>query len=195
MARKLGVAPDDVVAAAARIADTDGLDAVTLASVAAALGVRPPSLYAHVDGLDGLRRRLALHAAAAMAEQLEGAAAGRTGLDALQAIAHAYRDFAHAHPGWYAAAQRAVRPGEDDELYQALATAAMPAIRAMADTGLDGDDAIHLTRAFRAALHGFVSLERVGGFGMPASIDESFRRFVDLLLAGVRDASTPYRAS
>ena len=64
----------------------------------------------------------------------------------------------------------------------------MPAIHAMHDAGVTGDDAIHLTRAFRAALHGFVSLEQIGGFGMPMAVDESFRRFVALLLAGARDA-------
>jgi AcrR family transcriptional regulator len=118
VARKAGVSQGDVVEAAARIADAHGSDAVTLASVAAALGIRSPSLYAHVDGLDGLRRRLALHAAAAMAEALGTAAAGRLGLDALEAIAHAYRAFARQHPGRYAAAQRAVPPGQDDELYR-----------------------------------------------------------------------------
>ena len=195
MARKLGVVPDDVVAAAARLADERGVEAVTLASVAAELGVRSPSLYAHVDGLDGLRRALALHAAAALAEALRAAAAGRDGLDALDAIAHAYRTFARAHPGLYAAAQRAARPGEDEELYQALAGAAMPAIEALASLALPRTETIHLTRAFRAALHGFVTLERVGGFGMPESIDESFRRFVEMVLAGVRDAAAraPYR--
>ena len=45
----------------------DGIDAVTLASVAAALGVRSPSLYNHIAGLDGLRRELALHASALLA--------------------------------------------------------------------------------------------------------------------------------
>jgi hypothetical protein len=33
------------------------------------------------------------------------------------------------------------------------------------------------------ALHGFVSLEQIGGFGMPTAVDESFSRFVALLLA------------
>ena len=185
MARKAGVGEDDVIEAAARIADVQGMEAVTLASVAGALGIRSPSLYAHVDGLDGLRRRLALRAAAAIAEALRDAAAGHTGTDALEAIAHAYRAFAHAHPGWYAAAQRAVRPGEDDELYEALAAAAMPAIEALASLGLPPEETIHRTRAFRAALHGFVTLEQVGGFGRPESVDDSFRRLVALVLAGI----------
>lgn len=115
MARKAGLERKDVLDAAAQIADADGLDAVTLVSVANRLGIRAPSLYAHVDGLDGLRRQLALHAAVAMADALQRAADrrdGRDGRDALRAIAHAYRAFARQHPGWYAAAQRAVQPGK-----------------------------------------------------------------------------------
>ena len=189
MGRKRGITRDDVVAAACVIADDQGMDAVTLASVAQRLGIRSPSLYAHVEGLDGLRRFLALEAAAAMGRALRAAAADHAGLEAIRAIAFAYRGFAAEHPGLYAAAQRAVRPGEDDELYRALAAAAMPAIQAFAQAGVAAPEQVHLTRAFRSALHGFVALERSGGFGMPESVDESFRRMVDLLVSAVRSAA------
>jgi AcrR family transcriptional regulator len=186
MARKVGLSTVDVVAAAAAKADAEGLEAVTLASVAAQLGVRSPSLYAHVEGLAGLRRMLALEAAALMADRLRQAVGQRTGTDALREIAFAYRCFAREHPGLYAAAQRAVRPGEDDELYRALAAVAMPAIQALVEAGIAPSEQVHLTRAFRSAMHGFVVLEQTGGFGMPESVDESFRRVVDLLLSAVR---------
>ena len=45
----------------------------------------------------------------------------------------------------------ASKPGEDDESYTAFVA----------------------IRAFRSALHGFVSLEAGGGFGMPEAIDDS----------------------
>jgi hypothetical protein len=112
-------------------------------------------------------------------------------VEALRAIAHAYRRFAAAHPGLYEAAQRAVRPGEDDELYAALAQAALPAIEALAQAGVADGVRVHLTRAFRSALHGFVVLERVGGFGRPEDVNESFERLVELLVTGVRAAAAP----
>jgi AcrR family transcriptional regulator len=189
MARKLGLTLTDVVDAAAAIADGEGLDAVTLASVAARLGIRAPSLYAHVHGLDGLRRALALRAAGAMAQALVAATDGAAGLEAIRRLAHAYRAFALAHPGLYAAAQRAVRPGEDDELYQALAAPVAPAVRALGEAGVPRGELIHVARVVRSALHGFVALEAGGGFGMPQSVDESFARLVDLLLAGIRGAA------
>ena len=45
---RAGLDGDAVVAAAAVLADAEGLEAVTLARLAADAGVRPPSLYAHV---------------------------------------------------------------------------------------------------------------------------------------------------
>ena len=70
MARKAGIDHQAVVATATRIADERGLDALTLATVAAELGIRSPSLYAHVEGLDGLTRLLALEGARRMATTL-----------------------------------------------------------------------------------------------------------------------------
>ncbi len=43
---------------------------------------------------------------------------------------------------------------------------------------LRDDDAIDATRSLRSALHGFVTLETGGGFGLPVDIDRSFDRLV-----------------
>jgi AcrR family transcriptional regulator len=185
LGRKLGLTRADVVNTAVALADAEGLDAVTLASVAARLGIRSPSLYAHVDGLDGLRRLLALEAAAAFAAEIEGAVEGHEGRTALRRTMFAYRGFAQRHPGLYQAAQRAVKPGEDDELYQALAAVVLPVFRTLAEVGVGPEDQVHITRAIRSALHGFVVLEHGGGFGMPESVDESYTRLVELLISAV----------
>ena len=69
---RAGLDSDAVVAAAAALADAEGLERLTLARLAQQLGVRSPSLYAHVDGLEDLRTRLAIRGA----RQLRGRAAG-----------------------------------------------------------------------------------------------------------------------
>jgi AcrR family transcriptional regulator len=172
-----------VVAAAAALADEDGLGQLTLAGLAAALGIRTPSLYAHVDGLSDLRARLAVRGAEEMASALQVAAAGRAGVDALRAVAQAYRAYARAHPGTYAASQVA----SDLEGNRAAAAAAVGVFLAVLNGyGITGDAAIHAVRAVRSALHGFVSLEREGGFGIPLSLDESFATLVDMLDAGLQ---------
>jgi AcrR family transcriptional regulator len=176
---RVGLRPAAVVDAAAALADAEGLDAVTLARLAADLGVRAPSLYAHVDGLPDLQRRLAARGAGELGAALQAAAAGRAGGDALAAVAGAYRAYAREHPGTYAAAQRASDLG--DEAAPVVAT--MAAV--MRGYGLEGDDAIHAIRIVRSALHGFAALEAEEGFGIPLDVDETFARLVGVLIKGL----------
>ena len=184
---RAGLSTAAVVAAAADIADAEGLDRLTLARVAAAAGVRTPSLYNHVESLDDVRRRVALLALRDLADALRDAAVGRAGDDALVAMADAYRAYARRHPGRYAATQRA--PAEGDEAMRAAATGAVDVVLAiLRGYGLEGDDAIHAARAVRSALHGFVALETGGGFGIPVDLDESYARMVRALARGLRDA-------
>jgi len=182
---RAGLDAEAVVAAAAGLADEDGLAELTLARLAAALGIRTPSLYAHVDGLGDLRSRLGARGAREMASALQAAAAGRSGADALRAVATAYRAYAHAHPGTYAAAQIASDRERDDPRPPAGAAVVGVMLAVLAGYGLDGDAAIHAVRAVRSALHGFVSLEREGGFGIPLSLDDSFVTLVDMIDAGL----------
>ncbi|MEA2323460.1 MAG: hypothetical protein QOD81_3310 [Solirubrobacteraceae bacterium] len=183
---RAGLSTAAVVGAAADIADREGLEGLTLAAIASAVGVRTPSLYNHVQSLDDVRRRLALRGMEELAAVLRDAAVGRAGDDALVAMAHAYRAYAQGHPGRYAAAQRA--PDElDAELAAAAGTAVGVLFAILRGYGLEGDDAIHAARAVRSALHGFVSLEAAGGFGLPVELDASFERMVGALARGLRE--------
>jgi AcrR family transcriptional regulator len=185
MGRKLGLTLKDVVDAASAIADEGGIESLNLAAVAEKLGVRPPSLYHHVDGLESLRRELAMHGARELLENFVAAARGQKGKKALLAIARAYRAFARRHPGQLAAMLPAPRAADDDELYQALAAPVAEITRVLTDLGIDGDDAVHVVRALRSYLHGFVDLERRGGFGMPQKIEISFELGLELFVDGI----------
>jgi AcrR family transcriptional regulator len=181
---RAGLDPDAVVAAAATVADADGLEAVTLARVAERLGVRSPSLYVHVDGLPDLRRRLAARGARELASQLQEAAAGRSGREALAALADVYRRYAREHPGTYAALQRApdLRDGAAADAATRLVDVVLAVLRGY---GVEGDEAIHAARIVRAALHGFAALEAGEGFGIALSPDETFARLVAVLDVGL----------
>ncbi len=180
--------PEGVVSAAARLADADGLEAVSVARLAAELGVQPPSLYAHVAGLDDLRRRLAIRGTRELAVVLQSAAAGRARGDALRAVADAYRAYAVRHSGTYAALQRA--PSESDVEAVTAATQLVDLVLAvLRGYGLERDDAVHAARIVRSALHGFVALELAGGFAIPLDLDESFSRLIDVLDRGLSGGS------
>jgi AcrR family transcriptional regulator len=175
---RAGLTPQRVVEEAGAVADVTGLDRLTLAAVADRFGVAIPSLYKHVRGLDGLRRDLAVLAVRELTAALSKAAVGRAGRDALHAMAGAYRAYAIAHPGRYAASVRAPAPGDTEHL--AAADDALGVFFAvLASYGITGPDAIDAIRGLRAAMHGFVALEAAGGFGLPRSVDASYHRLVD----------------
>jgi AcrR family transcriptional regulator len=173
-----------VVAAAGRIVDAEGLEAATLSRVAAELRVRPPSLYNHVENHAALMRALGIEAVEELGAAITGAAVGRSREDALRAVAVAFRAYALEHSGRYAATVRAPAPG-DTEAESAAATAVSPLVAVVAGWGTEGDEAIHLVRVIRSALHGFVSIEIGGGFGLPLDLDHSFDLLIDSLVAAI----------
>jgi AcrR family transcriptional regulator len=181
---RAGLSAEAVTEAAAELADADGLEAVTLAALAARLGVRPPSLYAHVGGLEDVRERVAARGAEQLAERLQVAVAGRAGTAALGALAAAYREYAREHPGAYAALQRV--SGRDARASAAAERTVGVVLAVLDGYGLYADEALHATRAIRSALHGFVLLEAQEGFGLALDVDDSFAVLVAMLDRGLR---------
>jgi AcrR family transcriptional regulator len=159
------------------VADEVGLANLTLTAIAPRLGVRMPSLYKHVASADALKRLVTIRATREMADVLARAAVGKSEAAALAAIAGAWREWAGTHPGRYAATVRA--PARDDAEHTAAADDALQILLAvLAGYALRGDDAIDAARAFRSTLHGFISLEQAGAFGLPVDVDRSFDRLV-----------------
>jgi AcrR family transcriptional regulator len=184
---RAGLSRPILIAEAAQLADEVGFDGLTLAALAGRFGVAVPSLYKHVDGLDDVRRGVAAGATEELGLALTQALAGASRRGArgrLRALADAYRGYAHDHPGRYAATLRA--PATTDAEHLEASDALVGTVfGVLAERGLSGDAAVDATRALRAALHGFVSLEAAGGFGMPRDIERSFARLVDTLDRGL----------
>jgi len=170
-----------VVQVAAELADSKGLEEVTLAILAAQLGVRSPTLYHYVAGLSGLRHDLALLGTRELAQHLGHSVMGYSAEEAIRALAYAYRAFVKEHPGLYAATMRAAEP-DDHTLQAAQQEVVEIGLRALAAYHLQQDEAIHTIRILRSMIHGFASLEVVGGFGIPLDVDETFQRLLRLFI-------------
>jgi AcrR family transcriptional regulator len=166
---------------------------LTLGKLAAQLGVQTPSLYNHVDGLPGLYRELALLNVRLLGEQLGDAAIGKAGPAALAAVAQAYRTYIKEHPGLYMATLRASRTQTpvDAELQAGEERVLAIALAVVNSFGVSGEDALHAVRGLRSLVHGFVTLEVAGGFGLALDLDESFRRLVKLYIKGLEENSPP----
>ena len=175
---------EQVVEAAATLADVNGLDAVMLTRVAEKLGVRQPALYRHVDCYDALIRSLGLRGREILAARLSEAAVGLAGDDAVRAMGRAWRAMVRDHPGLYAATDRYPCAG-DAELDEAVGRVVQVLGLALVASGLADDDRVHAARSMRRAFHGFAHLESGDGHPHPVDLDESFDRLVALLCAGI----------
>jgi AcrR family transcriptional regulator len=192
MAKRAGINRDAVIRAAAKIADDDGWDALTLARVAKKLRVRPPSLYNHVGGLEALRRELKLLALRDLNIALSRATIGKSRDDAVRGLAAAYRSFVKRNPGTYAATMVAA-PKNDPALEAAAGHIVETILSVLSGYGLERHTGIHAIRGLRSAVHGFVALEIAGGFGIPLDVDKSFDWLVAALLKGL-SASGKHRS-
>jgi AcrR family transcriptional regulator len=174
-----------VVQAAAQLADQCGsVDQVTLAQLADHFQIRVPSLYNHIEGLDALRREVALLSLLELTAMLRQSAVGKAGNVALVALAQAYRRFAQQYPGRYSATQR-VYDAQDQALIAASQALIDLLLVVLEPFNLETDDALHVIRALRSITHGFVTLEASGGFGMALDTDESYRRLVQMFVDGL----------
>ncbi|WP_027415989.1 TetR/AcrR family transcriptional regulator [Aneurinibacillus terranovensis] len=173
-----------VLKAAAELADREGFDKITLASVAKKLQIRLPSLYNHVEGLAGLKKELALYSIRKLKNQLAEAAIGKSGAEALYSIGIAYVSFVRRHPGLYEAMM-----GAPDFLNPDIQAAGNEIVALLLHVleafELDPINAIHTVRGLRSIVHGFASLELRKGFNMDVNTDESLIHILHTYVAGL----------
>ena len=186
---RAGLSGDDVVAAAAGLADEMGYASVTMGVLADRLGVRPPSLYKHVGGLADLQHRIAALAMTELGEVIRDAVQGRAGLDALTALLTAARAYVTAHPGRYMATTGAAFRGPEDPLLVAGTRVINSIAAVLRGYGVGDAEMTHAIRTIRCTMHGFAMLEASGGFQWDADPDRSFEWMIGFVDRGLRGAS------
>ncbi|MEC0141690.1 WHG domain-containing protein, partial [Paenibacillus macerans] len=184
MSPRIGLDSTAVLMAAVEVANAEGAAAVSISSVARKLGIRPPSLYNHVSGLDEIRAMLAKYALERLYEHIVAEVGGLSGEHAVRRFADAYLDFAHEHPGLYEAVQMAPSQ-EGRELQEASGRIVALTLRYLGGFPLTEEQALHTVRGLRSLIHGFASLDRQGSFGLPLEVRDSLHFNLDLLLGGL----------
>lgn len=175
---RAGLSKDKIIAAAAVLADGEGFDSLTLASVARMFDVRLPSLYGHVASVHELKKGVALLALHSLAERAEEAVAGRAGKDALIALVDTHRDFAKQHPGLFQASRYPL-DGQSPALSGGarLARVNHAMLRGYA---LAEEDRVHATRLIGSFVLGFSLLELAGSFSHSSPDSElSWKRDIE----------------
>jgi AcrR family transcriptional regulator len=183
-----------ILAAARKLVRQHGRDGFSLGDVAAAVGIRAPSLYGRFAD------RAALIAAVELSLWHElGAALARAPHKsepraALTELARAYRTFAQANPHEYALMfdARAERSTESTAARASSMAPALPAFVAL----VGKESALAAARVLTPFLHGFVAMELAGAFRLGDGIEEAFEHGVTTILAGLaQNRRAPRRTS
>lgn len=177
MPRPPAIDREAILVASLALADTAGLDAITMQAVAKQLGVTPMALYRHVaskaDLLDGVVEKLL--------EELP-VAPKKTWDAQLVAAARALRTIARRHPAVFPLlllrpAMTATARGRVDRVYTMLRAA-----------GVVEHHLQHVERVISTLALGFAAGEASGRF--PNHADVTFRTMTEFVIAGL----APFRA-
>ncbi len=180
----------EIVAAGRRILEAEGFNGLTMQRVAAAVGVRAPSLYKRVSGRGELIRLIAADVGDELERELDAAAVGRDPRRDLLAIATAFRAFAHANPEAYALLFRPLPEAAHTELD--LAAPGFDALFRTVEAIAGPADRLEAARTVVAWANGFVSMELAGAFRLGGDVDRAFTFGAERIAVAI---SEPRRAA
>lgn len=188
---RAGLDKGTILQMAANMADEEGLTCVTLKEVANRLGIRPPSLYNHVKGLDDLRHSLMLYGWKQLENEITVSAIGKSGDEAVKSMCKAYVNYATKHPGVFDAMQW-YNQYNTEESMQATEGLVSIIFQILSSYKLSEEHMVHIVRLLRSFLQGFASIINNGGFGNPLSLQESFDLSINILLKGLHSFVNEY---
>lgn len=185
---KHGLTKETVLNAAEELIEQHGAPYLTTGTLAKRLGIKPASLYNHIESTEQLRCALAERAVCTLAKALDNALIERTREDACFALAEAYRTFVHQSPGLYHLILTIPMTG-NGALTEILPNVIDPVIRALDGFALTDGQKAHWQRILRSVMHGF-STQELWGFFSHGSTDrsETYRLAVQTVLDGILSA-------
>jgi AcrR family transcriptional regulator len=171
-----------ITAAARKLAEEEGWDAVTTRRLSTEIEYSQPVLYKHFSGMEGIVASVAVQGFGELARVLSAARGGAVdGRDALDRVTHAFIGFARDNPALFDAMfTRTTTLAFAAEDTPAELNAAFDELRAAVDMVAGTRDPDTLAEVVWASLHGLVTLDRSGRLRP----DHHAER-IDTLIAGV----------
>ena len=173
-----------IVEQAQQLLEAEGLEALSLAKLADALGVKAPSLYRHVGHKGALLQAINQVTVEALFAAMHDARATAPAEPKAQllAIFHAFRHFAHAHPQSYALlfARQATGERPDESLLAGLALSIQTIIAQISGEA----SALAALRGALALAHGYVTLELNQQLRRGGDLDVTYEEVITAYLTG-----------
>jgi AcrR family transcriptional regulator len=170
----------EIIRTAQHLLETQGLEKLSMQTLAMALGVRAPSLYKHINSKSQLVRAILESLLTELGEALADVAEGKDlGAD-LRAMAIAYRTFAHQHSTLYPMLYSSLSSEMQPDI-----TASIKAVAPLLNTieqWVGKPQSLNAARVVVAFTHGFVDMELAGAFRLGGNIEEAFELGIENLI-------------
>ena len=178
-----------LVRTAAEVADRVGWSELTLSEVAREVDRHVTSLYAHIDGLDDLRREITLLSLNELSDAVWRATLGHVREDALREIALVLRQYCEEHPACTASIIL-TKHGSDPEQVSGAERLAEPIRATLRSFGLTERQVFHAHRAFAASVWGFTQGES-GELFPEGRVDQTFDQILELFFVALNSGKWP----
>jgi AcrR family transcriptional regulator len=176
------VTRDGIISTARTLIESDGFEDLTLAKLAAALGIKAPSLYKHFVSRAELLKAVNTTTNQLLIDTLRQALTPGEPQAGLLKMAHAYRRFAHTYPVSYGLAfsTTLLEARPDPAL---LAQLVLPLQEAWAVV-VGPEQSLSALRGALALIHGYVMLELNTQFQRGGDLEQVFETVVRAYIAG-----------
>ncbi len=170
-----------ILEAAWTLAKRDGLAALSLREVAAAVGMRAPSLYTYFDSKNDLYDAMYAETAAMVATVVRDGAVGSTPKDRLRRGMHAFVVFFAENPARYQLLVERPVPGfvpRPESFAVSRETFASTIATDLAALGITGERATNMWRAITTGLLTQQIANDPGGDGWTSLVDDAFDMYM-----------------
>ena len=173
-----------IVATARQLIEEQGLDSLSMQTVAEGVGIRAPSLYKHVHNRAQLIRSVVEYTQAELGETLALAAQMNDPTADLRAMVYAYRAFAHQYPTVYKLLYSSLSP--EMEPSAEVSAAAVTTLLGTVTKLVGQERSLEAARMLVAFTHGFVNIELAGAFRLGGSVESAFDFGVETLISALQ---------
>jgi len=173
-----------IIDAARELIELHGAEQLSLGKVAAALGIKAPSLYGHIKNKNALIQAVVEQTYRDLFDAYDRvlSASGSNPFDNMINLSKTHRQFAHAHPNTYMLAYTVQDPDSraNPEMLLERALALQKIIAQISGEA----DSLAALRGSLAFVHGFVMLELNGQLRRGGNLDEMFEKGLKAYLKG-----------